>query len=63
MLLYDPPNGWMYGFPRPYKPLKSEKVMDTLIRDGYPKKDAEFGAKHCRFIGDIKELRELDHGQ
>ena len=35
--MYDPPSGWMCGFPRPYKPLPGESVADTLRRDGYPK--------------------------
>lgn len=50
-LLYDPPSGWMYGFPRFYKPLPGETLEQTLIRDGYPKSQAEFASKHCRFIG------------
>lgn len=48
-LIYDPPSGWMYGFPRPYRPLEDETLEETLIRDGYPEKDAAVGAKHCRF--------------
>lgn len=48
-LIYDPPSGWKYGFPRPYRPLADETLEDTLIRDGYPKKDATVGAKYCRF--------------
>lgn len=35
-LMYDPPSGWRYGFPRPYKPLPGESLADTLRRDGYP---------------------------
>lgn len=35
--MYDPPNGWRYGFPRPYKPLPGESLEETLLRDGYPK--------------------------
>lgn len=55
-LQYDPPSGWRYGFPRAYTPLPNEALADTLIRDGYPARDAEFGAKHCRFIGSKHEL-------
>ncbi len=51
MLLYDPPSGWRFGFPKPYRPMADEALEDTLVRDGYPKSSAEFGAKHCRFIG------------
>lgn len=49
-LLYDPPSGWRYGFPKHYRPLEDETLDETLVRDGYPEKDAELGAKHCRFI-------------
>lgn len=48
---YDPPSGWMHGFPRAYRPLPGETLEETLIRDGYPAADAAFAAKHCRFIG------------
>ncbi len=50
-ILYDPPSGWRYGFPREYKPLTDdEPLVETLVRDGYPRQMAEdFGAKHCRF--------------
>lgn len=59
MLIYDPPSGWLYGFPRPYKPLPGESLKDTLIRDGYPAKLAESGSKYCRFIGSREELEGL----
>ena len=49
---YDPPEGWRYGFPRPYQPKEGETLADTLRRDGYPEKlIAEGMADHCRFIG------------
>lgn len=35
-MLYDPPSGWRYGFPRPYLPLEGETLRETLLRDGYP---------------------------
>lgn len=64
MLLYDPPSGWRYGFPKPYLPLEGERLRDTLRRDGYPEKDLEFGAKHCRFLGgtpeEFKALESLE---
>jgi len=51
-LQYDPPSGWQYGFPKPYKPLPGESIEETLIRDGYPANLAhEFGGKYTRFIG------------
>jgi hypothetical protein len=51
MTLYDPPSGWLHGFPKPYKPRPGESLQDTLLRDGYPKEDAEWASKHCRFFG------------
>lgn len=59
-VLYDPPSGWRFGFPKPYSPLEDEALKDTLIRDGYPTKDAEFGAKHCRFIGTREEMEHVN---
>ena len=60
-LLYDPPSGWKYGFPRPYLPKEGETLEETLLRDGYPQEEIDAGgARHCRFIGDYDELKELD---
>lgn len=51
MTLYDPPSGWKYGFPKEYKPLPGETLTQTLIRDGYPKKEIDNGgARYCRFF-------------
>lgn len=51
MLLYDPPSGWKYGFPKEYKPKPRETLTETLIRDGYPLNEiAAGGAKHVRFL-------------
>lgn len=51
-LMYDPPSGWRYGFPKPYKPdHKGEPLAETLFRDGYPLKEiAAGGDKHVRFF-------------
>lgn len=38
-MIYDPPSGWKYGFPKPYKPLEGEALSSTLRRDGYPDKE------------------------
>lgn len=58
--LYDPPGGWRYGFPKPYKPLPGETVEQTLRRDGYPEVEISRGmADHCRFIGDFPENLEI----
>lgn len=42
MMIYDPPSGWKYGFPKPYKPKEGETLSETLLRDGYPAKELEF---------------------
>ena len=56
--MYDPPSGWMCGFPRPYKPLPGESVADTLRRDGYPEKmDPNWAGDHCRFWDSEQEPR------
>jgi len=34
--IYDPPEGWRYGFPKIYKPIAGESLIRTLARDGYP---------------------------
>jgi len=57
MLLYDPPSGWMYGFPKPYQPREGESLKDTLIRDGMPADLPEHYYTHVRFIGDLEELK------
>jgi hypothetical protein len=60
-IIYDPPSGWKYGFPKPYLPLKGETLEQTLLRDGYPKKEIDFGkAKHVRFLGTKEELDKFD---
>jgi len=47
---YDPPEGWMHGFPKAYKPLKGESLEDTLKRDGYPEEKLNL-AQWTRFLG------------
>lgn len=60
-VLYDPPSGWMYGFPKPYKPLEGESLAQTLIRDGYPPALLPGGeAKRVRFLGSAEELKGLN---
>lgn len=40
-MMYDPPSGWKYGFPKPYLPRPEEAIEDTLRRDGYPEHEIE----------------------
>lgn len=49
--MYDPPEGWLYGFPKPYRPLEGESLLDTLRRDGYPEKLMKVAEGHTRFWG------------
>lgn len=44
--MYDPPSGWKYGFPKPYRPLPGENLVDTLVRDRYPMKEVEALGQH-----------------
>lgn len=65
MIIYDPPSGWMYGFPKAYRPLAGETLEQTLLRDGYPEKainsikgpDGELMG--VRFLGTKEELDGL----
>lgn len=59
MLLYDPPSGWLYGFPKPYKPLPGESLRETLKRDGYPETDLDLAVNHTFFTGSEEELENL----
>jgi hypothetical protein len=59
-LIYDPPAGWRYGFPKPYEPLPNETLAETLLRDGYPQHEIDNGgAEHVRFLGTEEQLKEL----
>lgn len=62
MKIYDPPAGWRYGFPRPYKPLPGETIEQTLVRDGYPASEFDKDGKVCwvRFWG--SDERDTDEG-
>lgn len=60
-LLYDPPSGWKYGFPKLYKPIEGETLEQTLLRDGYPQHEIDMGmANHVRFIGSKEDLDKLE---
>lgn len=58
-MLYDPPSGWKYGFPKAYKPLPNETVKETLIRDGYPANFEDYMYEHVRFIGTPEEFQRI----
>jgi hypothetical protein len=35
----DPPQGYLYGFPKIYDPDKDDMIHDWLIDNGYPERD------------------------
>ena len=47
----DPPEGWKYGFPMeiPDDVGNGSSFFNWLISEGYPEKNIETRAKHCRF--------------
>lgn len=63
-VLYDPPSGWRYGFPKPYKPLPGETVEQTLVRDGYPAKEFNLDGKaywvRYIYLDDPADAKERD---
>lgn len=53
-VLYDPPEGWRYGFPKvwpSFLQVTTGNIKRELERNGYPKRDSDFASRHCRFIG------------
>ena len=49
ILMIDPPSGWKYGFPKPYTKPKKMSLVEWLIKQGYPKEEAEFASKYSRY--------------
>lgn len=47
--IIDPPQGWLYGFPRPYDETLDAPMREFLIQHGYPEKDVEFALQHMRW--------------
>lgn len=51
--LYDPPSGWMYGFPKPWPnnlPFTTENLEGQLVADGYPEMMARDLGKYTRLL-------------
>lgn len=47
MTMYvDPPEGWKYGFPKPFPKERIGSTEDWLIENGYPKKLIEEYGEH-----------------
>lgn len=36
MRMIDPPDGWRYGFPKPFNPQPGQSTEDWLLKNGYP---------------------------
>ena len=50
-VLFDPPSGWRFGFPKLIKlGSTNEEIADFLRENGYPEKDIELALNHSRFI-------------
>lgn len=53
-MLYDPPAGWMYGFPMAWPlgmEISEENLRKQLLKDGYPARNLDSALRHTRFIG------------
>lgn len=52
VLMYDPPEGWKYGFPKPVPDgvRESGNVLAWIVSQGYPQKVIDSYGKHfyCR---------------
>lgn len=64
-VLFDPPTGWKYGFPKLIPHDADDKYLTQLLRDSkYPEKDIEFAMKHSRFMyvdsSDVEEQPETE---
>lgn len=47
-LWVDPPSGWMYGFPKIFRPNTDGNLTDWLVKNGYPKENIS-KEMHFRF--------------
>lgn len=64
-VMFDPPDGWRYGFPKMIPHDADEKYMIQLLRNSkYPEKDIEFAMKHSRYMyvnsSDVEEQPETE---
>ena len=46
----DPPNGWKYGFPKPYS---GSSTTDFLLANGYPEQELKNDLGHTRFFDQV----------
>lgn len=47
----DPPQGYLYGFPKIYDPTKHPPFYDWIVEEGYPQEviDSYEGQFYCRW--------------
>ena len=61
LVMFDPPSGWMYGFPKPI-PLNiignDEALTQLLIDAGYPSRDIPLALRHSRYWDYKEDLDE-----
>lgn len=48
--MIDPPDGWRYGFPKPFTPSPGQSIEEWLIQNGYPEHQVSSwpGGLQCR---------------
>jgi hypothetical protein len=59
--IYDPPEGWRFGFPKPWPsalPTTTDNLAAQLKADGYPDHAIPVALDHTRFIGDYMTYKE-----
>lgn len=57
--VYDPPEGWRFGFPKqwPQHLLHTQENLASQLRvDGYPEGDIPLALLHTRFIGEYTTI-------
>lgn len=52
----DPPEGWMYGFPKLWDKTKQPDFGVWLLENGYPQSKIEMAEKHSRsWLAGVKD--------
>ena len=64
-IMFDPPSGWRYGFPKLIPHDANAEYLTQLLRDAkYPEKDIVFALDHSRYIyinsNDVEEQPETE---
>lgn len=59
-MIYDPPSGWKYGFPKavPEDVVTNEEFKKWLLDSGYPEDMIELGMKYGRSL--YKDVEDED---